>query len=264
MLQVPSVYLALEESACSMANVVLFQFEILLSGKLKECVFCLSVTSWLPKTFFRMKNSKSNMQNLRRNVGSMKDYGKLKTNPMLKCSGVSLLRMKWVFVILAERNRNETGVHYHHHHLFLKRLFLPRSARVRRFSRYEVSPHIPEHYPFRVQTQLIHIILHTFSPKSSCPYPAHLTPATTTFLQADTQSSPLLRSTCPNHLNLPRLTTSATLWTLKKLYKSTLRFLSFSDTPHIHLTSGCCRMYIISHVHRTVITRVPSGFSGYK
>ena len=35
------------------------------------------------------------------------------------------------------------------------------------------------------------------------PLPAHLTPATTTFLQADTQSSPLLRSTCPNHLNLP-------------------------------------------------------------
>ena len=35
------------------------------------------------------------------------------------------------------------------------------------------------------------------------PLPAHLTPATTTFLQADTQSSPLLCSTCPNHLNLP-------------------------------------------------------------
>ena len=40
--------------------------------------------------------------------------------------------------------------------------------------------------------------------------PAHLTPATITFLQADTQSL-LLRSTCPNHLNLPCLTTSATL-----------------------------------------------------
>ena len=82
------------------------------------------------------------------------------------------------------------------------------------------------------------------------PLPAHLTPATTTFLQADTQSSPLLRSTCPNHLNLPRLTTSATLWTLKRLYKSTLRFLSFSDTPHIHLTiirsvlSRLCRFAI--------------------
>ena len=62
------------------------------------------------------------------------------------------------------------------------------------------------------------------------PLPAHLTPATTTFLQANTQSSPFLYSTCPNHLNLPRLTTSATLSTPKWLYKSTLRFLSFSDT----------------------------------
>ena len=32
---------------------------------------------------------------------------------------------------------------HHHHHLFLKRPFLPRSARVRRFSRYETSPHTP-------------------------------------------------------------------------------------------------------------------------
>ena len=40
----------------------------------------------------------------------------------------------------------------------------------------------------------------------------------------------------PNHLNLTRLTTSSTLCTPKRLYKSTPRFLSFSDTPHIHLT----------------------------
>ena len=32
------------------------------------------------------------------------------------------------------------------------------------------------------------------------PLPTHLTPATTTFLQADTQSSPLLRSTRPNDI----------------------------------------------------------------
>ena len=36
--------------------------------------------------------------------------------------------------------------------------------------------------------------------------PLHLDPATSTFLQADTQSSTLLRSRCPNHLNLPRHT----------------------------------------------------------
>ena len=68
------------------------------------------------------------------------------------------------------------------------------------------------------------------------PLPAHLTPATTTFLQADTQLSSLVLSTCPNHLNLPRLTTSSTLCTPKRLYKSTLRLLSVSNTPHIHLT----------------------------
>ena len=52
--------------------------------------------------------------------------------------------------------------HHHHHHLFFKRPFLPRSVRV---------PNIPEHHPFRVQTQLIHIILHTFSP--GLPAPTH-------------------------------------------------------------------------------------------
>ena len=61
----------------------------------------------------------------------------------------------------------------------------------------------------------------THSPQVFLPLPAHLTPVTTTFLQGDTQSSPVLRSTCPNHLNLPWLTTSAMLWT--------------SETPHIHL-----------------------------
>ena len=66
--------------------------------------------------------------------------------------------------------------------------------------------------------------------------PTHLSPATTTFLQVDTQSSPFLRSTCPNHLNLPCLTTFATLWIPKRLYKTSLRFPSFRDTPHIHLT----------------------------
>ena len=67
--------------------------------------------------------------------------------------------------------------HHHHLHLFLKRPFLPLSARIRCFSRYEVSPHIPEHYPFRVQTQLIHIILHTFFPSFPAPtrtyHPCH-------------------------------------------------------------------------------------------
>ena len=46
----------------------------------------------------------------------------------------------------------------------LKTSIFPRSARVRRFSRNEAPPHIPEHCPFRVQTKRLHIILHTFIP----------------------------------------------------------------------------------------------------
>ena len=45
---------------------------------------------------------------------------------------------------------------HHHHHLFWEHTFLPRWARVRRSSHmnYEVSPHIHEYCPFRMQTYL--------------------------------------------------------------------------------------------------------------
>ena len=46
----------------------------------------------------------------------------------------------------------------------------------------------------------------------------------------------LVDNSGPNYLSLPRLTTTSTLSTLERLSKSTLRFLSFNDTPHIHLT----------------------------
>ena len=46
----------------------------------------------------------------------------------------------------------------------LKTSIFPRLARVRRSSRNEAPPHIPEHCPFRVQTKRFHIILHTFIP----------------------------------------------------------------------------------------------------
>ena len=117
----------------------------------------------------------------------------------------------------------------------------PRSARVRRSSRNEAPPHIPEHCPFRVQTKHLHIILHTFIPslppstRTSRPCHHHISH----FALPPPIIPPLLRSTCPNHLNLSRLTTSSTLCTTKSLYKSTLCFLSFSDTPHIHLTIIC-------------------------
>ena len=69
--------------------------------------------------------------------------------------------------------------------------------------------------------------------------PRPLAPSTTNPLQADTQSSTPLRSRWPNHLNLPRLTTSATQLIPRRLHKSSLCLLSFKDTPHIHLTILC-------------------------
>ena len=60
------------------------------------------------------------------------------------------------------------------------------------------------------------------------PLSTHLTPATTT-LQADIQSSTPQCSKCPNHIILPRLTTSATLST-------PIDLLSSNEIPQIHLT----------------------------
>ena len=80
-------------------------------------------------------------------------------------------------------------------------------------------------------------LLHILS-KSFCPYP-HISPLppphfyrlTPNYLHsyvphAQTTSTP--QSTTPHHLSHAL--------NPKRLYKSTLRFLSFSDTPHIQLT----------------------------
>ena len=61
----------------------------------------------------------------------------------------------------------------------------------------------------------------------------------------------LLRSKCPNHLYLPGFTTSATHWIPRSLHKSSLRFLFFKNTPHIHLT-----------INRSVLSRL-SRFSAF-
>ena len=53
-----------------------------------------------------------------------------------------------------------------------------------------------------MQTEHFHVIIHTFSPRIPIPTPLYLALATSTFLQADTQSSTLLRSRCTNHLSL--------------------------------------------------------------
>src|SRR4051812_23066493 len=53
---------------------------------------------------------------------------------------------------------------------------------------------------------------------------------------SETQSSAPLRSTCPNHLSLPRLKTLSTLSISKPFLGSLVFLLSFRVTPDIHLT----------------------------
>ena len=80
----------------------------------------------------------------------------------------------------------------------------PCSARVRRSSRNEAPPHIPEHCPFSMQTKHLQNLLHTFIPKSSSLYP-HISPLPLQHFYRPTPNhpSPLLRSTCPNHYIKP-------------------------------------------------------------
>src|SRR2546425_5451176 len=77
-------------------------------------------------------------------------------------------------------------------------------------------------------THCIHVFL---------PPPFFTPPTTTKFLHLETQSSASLCSTCPNHLSLPRLTTSSSTPSIPSPHLSfSLDLLSFKVTPDIHLT----------------------------
>src|SRR5206468_9263937 len=76
---------------------------------------------------------------------------------------------------------------------------------------------------------------HTSS-MSSYSHPFLTPPPTSKCLHLETQSSASLRSTCPNHLSMPRLTTLSTLSIPNPRLSSSLFLLSFSVTPDIHLT----------------------------
>jgi len=65
--------------------------------------------------------------------------------------------------------------------------------------------------------------------------PLCLIPSTSHVIQRLTQSLSSLRSTCPNHLNLLFLIIKLTGCNPKSSLSSSLFFLSFSLTPHIHL-----------------------------
>ena len=90
--------------------------------------------------------------------------------------------------------------HHHHHHLFLNCPFLNAQLGL------DVPP---EMKPLHISLNTAHS---AYKPSTLTFIPS-LPPSTHTsyprpFLQADTQSSPLLRFTCPNHLDLHRLTTA--------------------------------------------------------
>ena len=116
--------------------------------------------------------------------------------------------------------------HHHHHHLFLKRLSFHAQLGL------DVPP---EMKPLHISLNTAHsgckpsasISSFTHSYQVFLPLPAHLTPATTTFLQADTQSSPLYTNyTNPHCVSYP----SATLHT--SISPSSVPFSpDFADLP---------------------------------
>src|SRR5437867_3962880 len=127
---------------------------------------------------------------------------------------------------------------HHHHHHFVYRLSLiivHTKARVRRYQQLNPSNmSYLVHLPSLVRTLSCHHS-HTSSMSSYSP-PFPTPPTTSKRRHSETQSSAPLRSTCPNHLSLPRLTTLSTLSIPKPFVRSLVLPLSFSVTPDIHLT----------------------------
>ena len=146
-----------------------------------------------------------------------------------------------------------TNTDDYHHHLLIKSPFLPGSARVRRFPRYEASPHIPEHCPIRVQTKLNRVLFYTFSP--SLPVPAH-TSHPRHHHHISTGRHPII-STLMFHMPKPSksITPQPRSEHPKDCTNPHWASLSFRDTPHIYLTiirsalSRLCRFSaFIAHV----------------
>ena len=102
--------------------------------------------------------------------------------------------------------------------------------------------------------QLFHVFVNTLSPVFlGLPRSLPFTLSNTILLHAVSQSSGSLRSTCPNHLNLPRLTTSETLSMPSRLNCSAFAYLSLSFTLHLIiilsvLSSLCISSAFIAHV----------------
>jgi len=131
--------------------------------------------------------------------------------------------------------------------------FFCAAARVRRFPRMPllhtarscVSITLSFNFAMYSSTHSSHVFL--VLPWWLCPL--HFQILYVCMLSVYTKSSDCLHSICPNHLNLPRLTTSETHSMSSRLDSSALAFLSLSFTPHIHLiiilsviSSRCIRL----------------------
>ena len=90
----------------------------------------------------------------------------------------------------------------------------------------------PEHCPLWLQTEQFHVIIHKLF-QVFLPLATHFSLATSIFLQVDTQSSPLFAPYAQTISICQASPFSATVWISKRLYKTSLCFLSFKDTPHI-------------------------------
>src|SRR6266516_1183291 len=91
------------------------------------------------------------------------------------------------------------------------------------------------------------------------PLPFFIPPITSTLLHLETQSLASLRSTCPNHLNLPRLTTLSTPSIPNPCLSYSLVLLSLRFTPDIHLTilfSVLTSLLHIIYLHRPSFTAI--------
>ena len=143
---------------------------------------------------------------------------------------IILLRILTLFVICFDWKMRHHH-HHHHHHLFWKHSFLPRYARVSCLPIWS-----PFTYPWLSLIQDVNQALswsHTQSLSKSSYSSRNISPLPPPPFYRVIPSYP--HSYAPVPIPPQSATPHHTLYT-QRLYKSTLRFLSFSDTLHIHLT----------------------------
>ena len=89
---------------------------------------------------------------------------------------------------------------------------------------------LPEHCPFRLQAKQFYVIIYLLYPSLPAPkfLPYHL------HISTDRHPVPDAQTTSICHASPPQPQSE-----YPKLYKISLYFLSFNDTPHIHLTIIC-------------------------